>query len=204
VNRIAGPASLGGLVVGYAGGALMHFPPFPIQDLVRHVVGSAAVMLLGLGTTVSLLVWAWQPDSRERRSVVVPILSLGGVAAILNVLLPARGYWGGPIFDAPLPPLAVLTGLRATVMLGLCLLLYRWLLTRRVWLARAVYLLILAALVPGTILGDQAVLRSGLLTFGNGYTIAVDVVLSEIYFGLPPILFELMRGTRTRATRSAA
>jgi hypothetical protein len=197
--RIAGFVALLGLAAGYAGGALMHFPPFPIQRLVRRPIAGAVVSLLALGTVGSLALWARRPDRRERRLLVVPISILGGMAVMLNVLAPALGFWGGPVFEAPLLPLALLTGLRAMVLLGLPLLLYRRLAARRVRLARGVYLLILLALAPATILGDEAVLRSGVLTFGNGYTIWTDLVLGEIFFAMPPVLYEIMRRARGRA-----
>jgi len=83
---------------------------------------------------------------------------------------------------------------------GLLLQLYRWLAARRVWLARGVYLIILLALIPATIVGDRMILRSGVLTFGNGYSIWKDVVLGELGFALPPVLYEMLG----RAKRIAA
>jgi hypothetical protein len=95
-----------------------------------------------------------------------------------------------PKFDAPLLPLALLTGLKATVYLGLVLLLYRWLAARRLWLARSIYLLLLIALIPATIFGDKMVLRSGVLTFGGGYTIWQDLLVGAVLFALPLISYE--------------
>lgn len=85
-------------------------------------------------------------------------------------------------------------------MIGVLLLLYRWLAARRVWLTRGVYVVILLALIPATIVGDQMILRSGVLTFGEGHTIWKDVVLGEFAFAFPPVVYEWVR----RASRVAA
>jgi hypothetical protein len=197
--QIAGVAALIGVVAGYSAGAMMHFPPFPIQRLLQNQIASAVVVLIGFGTVASMAVWAQQPSSADRRAFVVPIVSFGGLALVANVLAPTFGWWGGPVFAAPLLPLAVLTALRAMFLIGLLLLLYRWLAARRVWLARGVYVVILLALIPATIVGDQMILRSGVLTFGNGYTIWKDVLLGEFGFAFPVVLYELLR----RASRVA-
>jgi hypothetical protein len=191
--RLAGVAAVIGLLVGYTGGAMMHFPPFPIQRLLQSPVADAAVVVLALGTVVSLALWARQPGRSERRAFVAAITSVGALGVILNVLAPALGWWGGRIFEAPLLPLALLTGLRAVLLLGLLLLLYRWLTARRRWLAVLVYSLILLALIPATIFGDPIFLRSGALTFGAGYTIWHDLVLGEVLFALPPVFWEVLR-----------
>ena len=68
--------------------------------------------------------------------------------------------------------------------------LYRWLAARRLWLARLIYLLLLIGMIPATIFGDEMVLRSGVLTFGGGYTIWHDVLFGMFLFALPPILYE--------------
>lgn len=115
------------------------------------------------------------------------------MAVILNVLAPTVGWWGGRVFEGPLFPLALLTGLRAIFLFALLLLLYRWLAARRRWLALLIYILILVALVPATIIGDPILLRSGVLTFGAGYTIWHDVFLGEVSFALPLTFYELFR-----------
>jgi len=78
-------------------------------------------------------------------------------------------------------------------LLGLLLMLYRWLAARHAVLARAIYGLILIALVPATIVGDRMVLDSGALTFGRGYTIWTDVLVGEVLFVFPPVVYELLR-----------
>jgi len=95
--RLAGLVALLGVLAGYAGGVLMHFPPFAIQRLLQNPIANAGVVLIGFGTVASLALWAQRPDSAERRAFVVPIMSVGGLAVVVNVLAPALGLWGGPV-----------------------------------------------------------------------------------------------------------
>ena len=83
-------------------------------------------------------------------------------------------------------------------LLGLVLQFYRWLAARRVWLARAMYGLLLVALIPATIFGDQTALDSGILSFGRGYTIWTDVLVGEIAFAFPPVFYEILRWYSSR------
>jgi len=179
--------------MGEIGGASMHFPPFLPQQLLQSLVAVAAVFLLALGTITSLVIWARLHGDLDRFAFVAAVTSVGGLAVMVNVLFPVLGWWGGPVFAGPLLPLALLTGVRAMFQLSLVLLLYRWLASRRQWLALLIYSLILLALIPGTIRGDQHFLHSGVLTFGNGYTIWYDVLLGEVFFLLPVILYESCR-----------
>src|SRR5262245_3530309 len=129
--RLVRTGALVGLALGWAGGALMHFPPYPIQQLVRSPLAVAAVDVLALGTAACLVAWAREPGDLDRRAHIAASACLGGLAVVLNLIGPARGWWGGRVFDGPLWPLALLTGLRATVIVGLLLLGYRWLDARR-------------------------------------------------------------------------
>ncbi len=199
--RLAGWTALTALLTGYAGGALMHVSPYPIQRLLQSRVADAGVMTLALVTAVSLTWWSRRRDRPDRRTFVAAIGSAGVLAVIINLIAPAAGWWGGRVFDAPRLPLALLTGLRVISILGLLLLLYRWLAARRQWLALLAYGVILVALVPATIAGDPILLRSGALTFGGGYTIWHDLLLGELFFVLPPALYTLLR--RVRQSRVA-
>jgi len=192
-SKLVGGSAIAGLLVGYVGGALMHFPPFPIQRLLRNPIADAIVAVIAFGTIASLALWARQSRHAEREALVVTTISVGVLAIIVNVVAPKEGWWGGPVFEAPLLPLALLTGLRAMFLLGLLLLFYRWIAARRVWLARLTYGLILLALIPATIFGDQMVLASGVLAFGRGYTVGKDVLVGEFLFAFPPIVYEMLR-----------
>jgi hypothetical protein len=125
--------------------------------------------------------------------MVAALITLGVLAVTLNVLAPRLGWWGGRYFEAPLVPLALITALMAMAILGSLLSAYRWLASRRPRLVVPMYLVLLVALVPLTILGDSMVLRTGTLTFGGGYTLAHDVLLGEVVFALPVIMYELFR-----------
>jgi hypothetical protein len=121
--RVAGRVAALGLLVGYIGGAAMHFPPFLPQRLLLNPAADIPVVALALGTIASLALWARQPCHPERRAFVAAIVSVGGVAVILNVLAPTLGWWRGRVFEGPLFPLALLTGLRAIFLFALLLLL---------------------------------------------------------------------------------
>jgi hypothetical protein len=172
---------------------MMHFPPFLPQQLLRNSVADILLVVVAVVTMVSLASWARQPGHRERQAFVAAITSVGLLAVVLNVVAPAVGWWGGRAFEGPLFPLALLTGLRAIFLFALLLLLYRWLAVRRRWLAFLIYFLILIALIPGVMIGDPILLRSGVLTFGAGYTMWHDVVLGDVVFALPLIFYELFR-----------
>lgn len=194
--RLAGVVAGIGLFAGWGAGVMMHFPPFRVQRILAHPLGAAAVVLLALATVASLAIWARQPDRPDRPAFVAAITCVGALGVVLNVVAPAVGWWGGRIFEAPLFPLALLTGLRAIFLVGLLLLLYRRLAVRRRWLARVVYGVVWLAMIPATLLGDPVFLRSGALTFARGYTIWHDLVTFEILFALPPVLYEWLRRPR--------
>ena len=189
----AGVLAAAGLFIGEVGGALMHFPPFLPQRVLQNPIAAGALVLLVVGTVTSLWVWARTSRDSGRLTLAATITCTGGIAVIANVVAPAVGWWGGQALEGPLLPLAVLTGLRAMFLLSLVLLLYRWLAVRRQWLALLVYFLILLALIPATILADPVFLRSGVLTFGAGYTVWRDVAAGETGFALPLILYEFFR-----------
>lgn len=191
--RVAGALAAVGLLFGGLGGYWAHRPPFLLQQLLQHPMADALVVVLALATVVSLGLWGWQPGYPDRRAFVAALTLAGGLVVFVNVLAPAIGWWGGPIFDAPLLPVALLIGLSAAVCFALLLLLYRWLATRWRRLALLCYLLLLLALIPATILGDPLALDSGLLTFGGGYTIWHDLLLGEILFALPLIAYVAFR-----------
>jgi hypothetical protein len=172
---------------------MMHFPPFIPQRLLQNPVADILVVVLALATMVSLALWARQPGHRERQAFVAAITTVGLLAVVLNVVAPTVGWWGGRVFEGPLFQLALLTGLRAIFLFALLLLLYCRLAARRRWLALLIYFLTLVALIPGVFIGDPILLRSGVLTFGAGYTIWHDVVLGELAFALPLIFYEFFR-----------
>jgi hypothetical protein len=190
--RLAGFTALVGLLIGYSAGAMMHVSPYPVQRLLlQSPIAIAVVVVLALVSVAGVVVWSRQPGCADRNAFVAAITCVGALAFILNVFAPTVGWWGGRIFEAPLFPLALLTALRAIVIAALLLILYRWLARHRKWLALLVYSLILLALIPATVYGDAIFLRTGALTFSGGYTISHDVVLGEVFFALPLVVYEL-------------
>jgi hypothetical protein len=195
--RLLAALAFGGLLLGAAAGSQMVLSPPSIQQLVQEPMGSALVVLLAGVTVASLLAWGRESGHPDRRAGVAAI-TFGMIAVtIVNVIAPAAGLWGGPVFDGPLVPLALLTGLKSALYIGLALALFRWLARRSAVLAGAVCALILAALIPVTVLADEAVLRSGVLTFGAGYTVWHDVLLGEAFFALPILAFLVLRRPTT-------
>jgi len=192
-SRTAGALACAGLFAGEIGGALMHFPPFLPQKALRTLAGSTAVVALAAITVCGLLFWAKGGAGGDRSALVAAILFAGGAAIVLNVLAPAWGWWAGPVFEGPLFPLAILTGLRAMFIVGVVLVFYRWVAARRRWLAVVIYVAILVALVPGTVKADSEFLRSGVLVFARGYRIWHDVIVGECFFASALILYEFMR-----------
>lgn len=192
-SRTAGVLASVGLLAGEIGGALMHFPPFLPQKALRTLAGSIVVVALAVITACSLLFWAKADTGGERLAFVLAILFVGGSAVILNVLAPAGGWWAGPVFEGPRFPLATLTGLRAMFIVSIVLIVYRWVAARRHWLAVAIYVAILIALIPGIVRADAAFLSSGVLVFARGYRIWHDVILGEFFFASAVVLYELAR-----------
>jgi hypothetical protein len=76
---------------------------------------------------------------------------------------------------------------------ALALLGYRWLAARHHGLAVVAYGLLLLALGALIRLSDQMVLTSGRFIFQNGYTVGWDLVYAEVLFGVPLLLYELLR-----------
>lgn len=93
---------------------LLILPQRPVQN----PVGIAFVVLLALGTVTSWVLWSRETGHPDRRAFVAVIISIGALGVIINILAPTLGWWGGPVFEAPLFPLAVLTALRAMFLLA--------------------------------------------------------------------------------------
>ena len=192
VARGAGWLALLGLIAGEIAGGMMHFRPFWPQRILRTPAGSVSALALAGITVAALAIWA-QSRGRDWPPFAWSLALSGALAVVVNVWVPVMGWWKGPAFEAPLFPLACLTGLRAMFILGLMLLLYRWLAQRRRWLSVVVYGLLLLALIPGTIRGDHMLIASRVLWFEGGYTVWHDVALGEVFFVLPVLIYEFRR-----------
>lgn len=197
-DKVIGVMATLGLLIGFFGGAMMWVPPFLPQRWLKSWVADVLVVALTLATVISLVLWAQQPGNHDRRAFVAAIASVGGLVVILSLVATTIGWWGGLVYKAPALPLALLTGLRVMFLLSLLLLMYRWIAARRRWLARLTYLLIALSMILMTVRTDERIVRSGALTFGNGYTPWSDMLLAVLFFVLPPILYELFK-RHTRA-----
>jgi len=190
--RVAGVIAVAGLLVGGAAGIITFIRPPTIQHFVQNPLGSFAVLALAVVTAGCLALWARKPGEPDRLPFVVAVLGSAALVTAAFVLGLLFGWWKGPIFDAPLLPLTLLAGLKASLLLTLYLVLYRWLARRRLWLARLIYLLLVIAQSFGTIRGDEMVIAQGAMAFGGGYTVWHDVVLATIFLLLPLFVYELL------------
>ena len=180
-RNVIGVVATLGLLVGFFGGAMMWIPPFLPQRWLQNWVADMLVVALTLVTVISLVLWAQPPGNQDRRAFVTAIMSAGALAVIASLIATAVGWWGGQVYEAPLLPLALLTGLREMLLLAPFLLIYRWVAARRLWLAWLIYLLIALALIPATVRTDARIVRSGVLTFGNGYTVWHDMLFATLF-----------------------
>src|SRR5207247_2335570 len=104
----------------------------------------------------------------------------------------ALGWLGGPVTEAPLVMQGVIYGVSLAAMVALLLAGYRWLARRRVWLALLIYVLLSASMILATIFGDQYALSSGLMTFGHGYTVVVDIGYGLSLLWVPLAIYVLL------------
>jgi len=185
-------AALGFLTAFVADTMATEVPSF--NRLLQNPLADSIVILVALATTTAFVLWAWQPDHRNRKVFMAAITGAGVLVFLANVFAPAIGWWGGTFFRAPLLVLALLTGIGAMGGFAILLLGYRWLAARKPKLALLVYGLIMLVLLPAaTVIGDQFATRSGVVTFGGGYTVWHDVLVGEVFFLAPILLYEALR-----------
>jgi hypothetical protein len=202
--RLLGVVATWGLVVGYVADTLEGAIPSFHQVLQLPVVG-VIVTLITLVTTATLVLWAQQGRSGDCKAFVAAILVAAGGAMLFHALAQALGWWSDLFFQAPLFVLALLTGLQALAFFALFLLAYRWLAVRWPRLALSAYSLLVLLVMAGTLVGDQAFLRSGMYVFQGGYTIETDVIYGVVIFCLPLLLYHLIRQRwRVASTKSAS
>jgi hypothetical protein len=192
-NVLVAVAALGFLAAFLTDTMTTQIPSF--HRLLQNPIADIIAILVALATSAVLLLWAWQAGHRDRKAYVLAITGAGILVVIANVLAPAIGWWGGTFFQkGPLLILALLTGVGAMGGFALLLMGYRWLAARKPKLALLVYGLMLLVLLPAaTVLGDQFASRSGVVTFGGGYTVWHDVLVGEVFFLAPILLYEALR-----------
>lgn len=184
-------ASLLGVVVFCAlSGLTQLVSPFRVllsSPLVEVLVVLAAVLL---GTV--FLLWGHTPGSADRGVYVAAVLVMGLLLVLFQTGAPALGWLGGPVTEAPLLMQGVIYGVSLAGVVALLLAGYRWLARRRLWLALAIYGLLSLAMILATIFGDQYALSSGLMTFGQGYTIVVDIGYGLALVWVPLAIYALL------------
>ena len=191
-SALVAMAAFGFLLATMAGIIVWEVPSF--HQVLQNPIPDLIVVLVVLATSAALLLWARQPGHRDREAYVLAIIGAGILVVIANVFAPAIGWWGGTFFQAPLLILALLTGVGAMGWFALLLMGYRWLANRSPKLALLVSGLIMLVLLPAaTVIGDQFGTRSGVVTFGGGYTVWHDVLVGEVFFLAPILLYEVLR-----------
>ena len=184
-------ASLMGLVVFdafYVSTQLVAaFRALLFSPLVEVLVVLAAVLL---GTV--FLQWGRLPGAADRGAYVAAVLVMGLLLVLFQAVAAALGWIGGPVTEAPLLMQGVIYGVSLAAAVALLLAGYRWLARRRVFLALAIYVLLSAAMILATIFSDQYALSSGLMTFGHGYTIVVDIGYGLALLWVPLALYALL------------
>jgi hypothetical protein len=184
-------ASLIGLVVFFAlSGVTQLVAPFRVllsSPFVQVLVVLAAV---GMGTV--FLLWGRLSAGGDREAYVAAVLVMGPLLVLFQAVAPALGWIGGPVTAAPLLMQGLIYGLSLAALVALLLAGYRWLARRRVWLALTIYTLLSLAMILGTIFGDRYALSSGLMTFGNGYSIVVDIGYGLALLWVPLAMYTLL------------
>jgi hypothetical protein len=164
------------------------------SQVLQYPVADVVVVVVGLVTIATLVLWARQSGHCDRTAFVAAITAAGVLLFIANVFAPSIGWWDGTFFKAPLFILALMTAVGAMGLLALLLRRYLWLAARKPKLALLVYGLIRLVLLPAsTIIGDLLNARLGLITFGEGYTVSHDVLVGEAFFWSPLILYKVFR-----------
>jgi hypothetical protein len=197
-ERLLLEASFIGLVVFFALSVVTQLvAPFRVllaSPFVQVLVVLAAVVL---GTV--FLLWGRLPGGEDRGAYVAAVLVTGLLLVLFQAVAPALGWIGGPVTAAPLLMQGLIYGLSLAALVALLLAGYRWLARRRVWLALSAYALLSASMILGTSFGDRYALSSGLMTFGNGYSMVVDIGYGLALLWVPLALYALLC-LRTRVT----
>ncbi len=184
-------ASIIGLVVFCALSGLTQLVA-PFRVLLSSPFVQVLVVLAAVVTCTVFLLWGRLPGVVDRRAYVAAVLVMGLLVGLFQAVAPALGWIGGPVTAAPLLMQGLIYGLSLSALVALLLAGYRWLVRRRLWLALMIYALLSLAMLLATIFGDRYALGSGLMTFGNGYTIFVDSVYGLALLWVPLAIYALL------------
>ncbi len=184
-------ASIIGLVVFCALSALTQLVA-PFRVLLSSLFVQVLVVLAAVVTCTMFLLWGRLPGVVDRRAYVAAVMVMGLLVVLFQAVAPALGWIGGPVTAAPLLMQGLIYGLSLSALVALLLAGYRWLARRHLWLALTIYALLSLAMLLATIFGDHYALGSGLMTFGNGYTIFVDSVYGLALLWVPLAIYALL------------
>jgi hypothetical protein len=191
-------ASLSGLVVFFALSVVTQLiAPFRVLLFSPFVQVLVVLAAVGMGTVFFL--WGRIPGREDRGAYVAVVLVMGLLLVLFQAVAPALGWIGGPVTAAPLLMQGLIYGLSLAALVALLLAGYRWLARRRVWLALSIYTLLSLAMILGTFFGDRYALSSGLMTFGNGYSMVIDIGYGLALVWVPLAIYTVLC-LRTRMT----
>jgi hypothetical protein len=190
--------SLIGLVVFFALSVVTQLvAPFRVWLFSPFVQVLVVLAAVGVGTV--FLLWGRLPGAADRGAYVAAVLGMGLLLVLFQAIAPALGWIGGPVTAAPLLMQGLIYGLSLAALVALLLAGYRWLARRRLWLALSIYGLLSLAMILGTFFGDRYALSSGLMTFGHGYSMVVDIGYGLALVWVPLAIYTVLC-LRTRMT----
>ena len=169
------------------------------MGLVQSPLGGLILAAAGFLLLAVIVVWGLSPDHKARRPHLSAALLTATVVFLINMLARVTGVWQwygyqlslgvqvGMLFALPAVLLAVVVG-------G-----YRWLAARSRRPLLAYGLIGFFVLIPVTVAGDLYTMSRGTLSFGKGYTIFHDLIVGQLLFWLPVLLYTYFRRVRPSA-----
>lgn len=169
------------------------------MGMLQSPLGGLIIAAAGFTLLALILVWGLSPGHKDRRAHLFAALVSGGVVFALNMVARASGVWQWYGYQLPLAVqlgmlFALPAALFAAVLAG-----YRRLAARPRRPTLAYALIGLLLLVPVTVGGDLLSMSRGTLAFGRGYTIWHDIIVGQVLFWLPVLLYSLFRRIRPTA-----
>ena len=166
------------------------------MGLLQNPLGGLIIAVIGFSLLAVTLIWGMSPSHRDRRAHLFSALVSGGVVFALNMVARGTGVWRWYGYQLPLfVQLGMLFSLPAVLFVAV-LAGYRRLAARRQRPFLAYAMIGLLLLVPVTIGGDLLSMSRGTLSFGKGYTIWHDVIVGQVLFWLPVLLYTRFRRIR--------
>ena len=159
------------------------------MDFIQSSYGGVVMAVAWSLAYIGALLWARQPNRRDRWLVVAAATCMGVIVFIVNQIAHAVGWWGWWGYALPLIAQAGLLLLGTSVFFTSLLEGYRWLVSHSQHPLRTYGLIMIVILVPLTVLGDLYGLQRGKLSFGGGYTLWQDMLIGQVFAWLPILLY---------------